>query len=187
MTSLASLWLPILLSSVAVFVASSIIHMVLPWHKSDYGSVPEEAKVMEALRPFAIAPGDYMLPRCSDMAQMRTSEFKDKLQKGPVLVMTVFPNGAMSINRSLVLWFVYCLVVGVFAGYVACASLPSAAPYLKVFRVTGTVAFVGYVLALWQMSIWYRRDWTTSLKSSVDGLIYAALTAGFFGWLWPSG
>jgi hypothetical protein len=185
MTSLASLWLPIVLSAVIVFIASSIIHMVLPWHKSDYPPVPQEAKVMDALRPFAIPPGDYMMPRCSDMGQMRSPEFVDKLQKGPVLVMTVFPNGPMSMNRSLALWFLYCLVVAVFAGYVACSTLPAGAPYLKVFRVTGTVAFVGYVLALWQMSIWYGRDWITTLKSSVDGLIYAGLTAGVFGWLWP--
>jgi len=184
MTTLASLWLPILLSAVVVFIASSIIHMALAWHKSDYGQVPREAEVMDALRPFAIAPGDYMMPNCSDMAQMRTPEFKDKMQRGPVVVMTVFPSGMMSINRSLVLWFLYCLVVSLFAGYVACATLPAGAPYLKVFRVASTVAFVGYVFALWQMSIWYRRSWITTLKSSVDGLIYSLLTGGVFGWLW---
>jgi len=185
MTSLASLWLPIVLSAVIVFIASSIIHMVLPWHKSDYLPVPQEAQVMDALRPFAIPPGDYMMPRCSDMGQMRSPEFLEKMSKGPVLVMTVFPSGPMSMNRSLALWFLYCVVVGLFAGYVACSALPPGAPYLKVFRISSTVAFVGYVFALWQMSIWYRRDWITTLKSSVDGLIYALLTGGVFGWLWP--
>jgi len=34
--------LPILLSAVFVFVASSVVHMVLPWHKGDYLQVPEE-------------------------------------------------------------------------------------------------------------------------------------------------
>jgi hypothetical protein len=185
MTSLATLWLPILLSAAAVFIASSVIHMALPWHKDDYPPVAQEDQVMDALRPFAIAPGDYMVPRCSDMAQMRSPEFKAKLQKGPVLVMTVFPNGMFSMNRSLVQWFVYCLVVGLFAGYVACSTLPAATPYLKVFRVAGTVAFAGYALALWQISIWYRRSWGTTIRTTIDGLIYAALTAGVFGWLWP--
>jgi hypothetical protein len=184
MTSLAALWLPILVSAVVVFIASSFIHMALPWHKNDYRQVPQEAQVMDALRPFAIPPGDYMMPRCSDMAQMRTPEFQAKLQQGPVMMMTVFPNGRMSMTRSLVLWFLYYIVVSLFAGYVACSTLPSGAPYLKVFRITCTVAFVGYVFALWQMSIWYGRAWITTLKSSVDGLIYAALTAGVFGWLW---
>jgi len=31
MTGLHSLWLPILLSAVIVFVVSSVIHMALPW------------------------------------------------------------------------------------------------------------------------------------------------------------
>ena len=185
MIHLVSLWLPILLSALAVFIASSVIHMVVRWHNSDYSPVPQEDQVMDALRPFAIAPGDYMLPRCSDMAQMRSPAFQAKLQKGPVLMMTVFPGGMQSMNRSLVLWFIYSVVVGVFAGYVACSILPPAAAYLKVFRITGTVAFVGYALALWQMSIWYHRSWGTTIRTTIDALIYAALTAGVFGWLWP--
>ena len=36
MVSLADLWLPILLSAVLVFVASSLIHMVLGWHRHDF-------------------------------------------------------------------------------------------------------------------------------------------------------
>jgi hypothetical protein len=35
------------------------------------------------------------------------------------------------------------------------------------------------------MSIWYHRSWGTTLRYTVDGLVYALLTAGIFGWLWP--
>ena len=56
---------------------------------------------------------------------------------------------------------------------------------MQVFRLAGTVAFIGYALALWQMSIWYRRQWRTTIVSTIDGPIYAGLTAGTFGWLWP--
>ena len=171
---LASLWLPILVSALLVFVASSIIHMALPWHRSDYPPLAKESEVMDALRPFAIAPGDYMVPRAGGMAQMKTPEFQEKLQKGPVMVLTVMPNGPFAMGSSLALWFVYSVVVGVFAAYIACSTLPSTAPYLKVFRITGTVAFVGYALALWQMSIWYRRSWAITIKTTIDGLIYAA-------------
>jgi hypothetical protein len=187
MVSLSLLWLPILVSAVLVFLASWIIHVALPWHRGDYQQVPQETQVMDALRPFAIAPGDYMLPRCGSMAEMKGAEFQDKLKKGPVAVMTVMPNGPFSMGKPLGLWFVYCLVVGCFAAYIACATLPSATPYLKVFRITGTVAFLGYALALWQISIWYQRSWGTTIRSTIDGLIYAALTAGVFGWLWPRG
>jgi hypothetical protein len=35
------------------------------------------------------------------------------------------------------------------------------------------------------MSIWYRRAWSTTIKATVDALIYAALTALVLAWLWP--
>lgn len=185
MNSLASLWLPILLSAVAVFIASWIIHMALPWHHGDYGRIPKETEVMEALRPFAIPPGDYMVPRPESFAQMKEPAYQEKMQKGPVMVATVRPGGQFSMGKPLALWFAYCVVVGLFAGYVACSTLASGAPYLKVFRITSTVAFAGYALALWQMSIWYQRSWGTTIRSTIDGVVYALLTGGFFGWLWP--
>jgi hypothetical protein len=84
-----------------------------------------------------------------------------------------------------VLWFLYGIAVSVCAAYIAGRALPSGASYLQVFRFAGTTAFIGYSLALWQMSIWYRRSWVTTFKATVDGLIYGLLTAGTFGWLWP--
>ena len=185
MTGLSALWLPILLSAVLVFVASSIIHMVLPWHKGDYLTLPNEDKVMDALRPFAIPPGDYMVPRPASMEAMKSPEFLEKLNKGPVMMVTVMPSGQMSMGRNLLLWFLYSLVIGVLAGYVAGRALPSGAPYLHVFRFAGVTAFIAYSAALWQMSIWYRRSWSLTIKSTIDGLIYGLLTAGAFGWLWP--
>jgi len=185
MTGLEGLWLPILLSAVIVFVASSILHTVLPWHHSDYPKMPNEDKVMEALRPLAIPPGDYMVPRPSTRADMRSPEFLDKMKKGPVMVVTVMPAGPFSMGRNLVLWFFYCVVVTLFSAYITGRALPAGAHYLQVFRFVGATAFMGYSLALWQMSIWYRRAWSTTIKATIDGLIYALLTAGTFGWLWP--
>jgi hypothetical protein len=185
MTELSALWLPILLSAVIVFVVSSIIHMASPWHKNDYPRMPNEDKVMEALRPLAIPPGDYMVPRPANPQEMRAPEFVEKLKKGPVMVVTVLPNGGTAMWQNLVLWFVYIVIVGVFAAYVSGRALPVGTPYRQVFRFAGTTAFMGYSVAIWQMSIWYRRAWSTTIKATVDGLIYALLTAGTFGWLWP--
>jgi hypothetical protein len=185
MTELTALWLPILLSAVIVFVASSIIHMVLPWHKGDYRKMPDEQKVQDALRPFSIAPGDYMLPCPSSSQEMRSPDFLERVKKGPVMVVTVMPNRMMPIGKNLVNWFIYSAVVSFFAAYVAGRALPAGTPYLRVFRFVGTTAFLGYSAALWQMSIWYRRCWTTTIKSTIDGLIYGLLSAGVFGWLWP--
>lgn len=185
MTVLHALWLPILLSSVFVFVASSFIHMVLPWHTSDYRKVPEEDKLMDAVRPLAIPPGDYFVPRCSGMKEMKQPEFTEKLMKGPVMTVTVMENGCPPVAKSLVLWFLYLIVVNVFAAYITCHALPIGAAYKQVFRFAGATSFLGYSMALWQMSIWFNRSWLTTIKATIDGLIYCGLTAGTFGWLWP--
>jgi len=185
MTGLTALWLPILLSAVLVFVVSSAIHMVSPWHKSDYPRVPDEDKLRDALRPLAIPPGDYMVPRPKTREEMRSPEFADKVERGPNLILTVLPNGPFQMGKNLTLWFLYAAVVGLFAAYVAGRALPAGASVASVSRFTGVTAFIGYSVALWQMSIWYRRAWSTTIKATVDGLIYALLTTATFGWLWP--
>lgn len=185
MVGLSALWLPILVSAVFVFAASSLIHMASPWHKSDYPKLRNEEQVLDALRPLALPPGDYMMPRPSSREEMRSPQFAEKVKRGPVVLMTVFPGGPMSMGRNLGLWFAYCLVISVFAAYISGRALPPGVVYLRVFRFAGATAFIGYATALWQMSIWYRRSWTTTIKATVDGLIYGLLTAGTFGWLWP--
>jgi hypothetical protein len=185
MTSLASLWLPILLSAVVVFIASSIIHMGPLWHRTDYPRMPDEDRVRAALGPLAIPPGDYMVPRPANAAELQSPGYLEKLRQGPVMVVTVLPNEPASMARSLSLWFVYLLLVSWLAAYVTGRALPPGAAYLRVFQIAATTAFIGYAAALWQMSIWYRRAWSTTLKATVDGLIYALLAAGVFGWLWP--
>ena len=185
MTALSALWLPILLSAVIVFIVSSVVHVALPWHRNDYLRVPNEVEVSSALRSFAIPPGDYMTPQPANRADLRSAEFAERMKQGPNMVVTVLPNGPWSMGRNLGMWFVYSVVVSIFAAYIASRALPAGALYPAVFRFVGATAFVGYALALWQMSIWYRRAWSTTLKATVDGLLYALLTAGTFGWLWP--
>ena len=85
MVPLLSLSMPILLSAVLVFIASSIIHMVLRYHRTDYREVPSEAEVMEALRRFAIPPGDYIVPHVSSPDAMKSPAFKEKMLRGPVI------------------------------------------------------------------------------------------------------
>lgn len=185
MVTLPALLLPILLSAVIVFVVSSIIHMVLPWHKNDFPKVPDEPRFRAAVGPLAIPPGEYMVPRCNSMAEMKAPEFKEKMTQGPVMIMTVMPNGVPGMGRALGLWFVYLLVVSIFAAYVASHGLGPDAPYLKVFQLVGASAFMAYALALWQGVIWYHGSAWRAFLSTIDGLIYACFAAGTFGWLWP--
>ena len=186
MVSVMSLWLPILLAAVLVFVVSSIIHMFLKYHQTDFSGLANEDGVMDALRPFNIPPGDYVTPHAGSTEAMKSPEFTEKCDKGPVVFMTVLPNGPVQMGSSLAQWFGYCIVVGLFAGYVASRAVGPEPHYLDVFRFVGTVAFAGYGLALMQNSIWYKRNWSATLKSMFDALVYSLVTAGTFGWLWPS-
>ena len=185
MVPVLSLWVPILVSAAFVFVASSVIHMMLGYHAGDYAKLPKEDEVMNALRPFAIAPGDYMVPRAGSMAAMKDPAFIEKLKQGPVATMTVLPSGAGAMGTQLLQWFVYCAVVSLFAAYLTGRALGPGSSYRMVFRFAGTTAFVGYALAQWQNSIWYKKSWATTMRNTFDGLIYGLLTAGTFGWLWP--
>jgi hypothetical protein len=186
MVSLMSLWLPILLSAVFVFIASSLIHMVLGYHKNDYEQLPQQDQIMEAVRPFNIAPGDYVVPRAATMADMKTPEFMEKMKRGPVFSMTVHPPGQWAMGGRLAQWFVFSIVVSLFAGYIASRTLPAGTEYLQVMRIVGTVAFAGYALGHIPESVWYNKKWSTTFKNMFDGLIYGFVTGGTFGWLWPA-
>ena len=185
MVSIVSLWLPILLSGVAVFLVSSVIHMVFQYHKNDFAKLPSEEQVMDDLRKANIPPGDYHFPRAKDMKDMKSPDYIEKLKQGPVGMMTVMKGGSPGMGKELTLWFIYSIIIGIFAAYVAGRALPVGAHYLEVFRFTGVTAFAGYGLALIQNSIWFKRNWSATLKSIFDSLIYALFTAGVFGWLWP--
>jgi hypothetical protein len=185
MVPVISLAIAILLSAVIVFVASSIIHMVLPYHRSDFRKLPKEDEVLEALRRANVPPGDYLAPYAGSPAGMKQPEFVEKVKRGPIAMMTVAPGGQPSLAANLVQWFLYVIVVSVFAAYIASRTVARGADYPMVFRVVGATAFMGYSLGLVQNSIWGMRKWSTTLKSMFDGLVYALLTAGTFGWLWP--
>lgn len=185
MVPLHALWLPILLSAVIVFVASSIIHMVIPIHKSDYRQLPAEEKVLDVLRMAGVTPGRvYHFPFVK-MKDMKAPENVEKFKRGPMGLLTIMPSGAPNMGKFLSQWFIYCVVVSIFTAYLTGRTEPAGTVYLQVFRVAGTVAFMGYSLALIQNAIWKGETWGVTTKHVIDGLIYGLLTAGTFGWLWP--
>ena len=184
MVSLASLWLPILAAAAGVFIASSIIHMATPWHHNDFRAVPDQGRVLDALRSFNLQPGDYVVPRPANPKEGASPEFAELVKRGPMVMLAVLP-GQVVIARNLALWFVFCIVVATCAAYIAGAALPAGAEAKKVFQFAGATAFFGFALALWQQTIWYSRPVVTTLKSTIDGLVYALVTAGVFAWLWP--
>lgn len=185
MVPILSLLIPIALSAVLVFIASSIIHMATPWHSGDLKKLPKEDDVMNALRSFNIPPGDYGMPKASSMKDMGSPEFLARYKAGPVAFMTVRPSGEMSMTNSLIMWFIYSLIVSMVAGYIAGVAFGPGAEYLRIFQVAGCVAFTGYALGQAQESIWWGRSWARTFRNMLDGLLYGLLTGGTFGWLWP--
>ncbi len=184
MVPLTALWLPILLAAVIVFVASSIMHMVLPYHKSDYRQLPDEDKLLAALRPAGLKRGRYIFPFCTHK-DMKSPALIEKYKQGPVGMLTVFPSAPPAMPKFLGMWFAYCLLVGLFVAYLTGRTVAPGTSYLAVFRVAGTVAFMAYGLGNITNGIWKGQPWGTVLKEIVDGLVYGLLTAGTFGWLWP--
>lgn len=182
--TIISLWLPILLSAVGVFIVSSIIHMVLGYHNTNFKQLSDEENFRKSVGPMNIPPGEYMFPFCSGTKNMADESFQNKLNEGPVGMMTVMPNGPFAMGKNLASWFGYSLLVGLFVAYIASNTLAVDAPYLRVMQIVGTVAFSGYALGLIQNSVWYSRSWMTTLKFLFDGLIYSLITGGVFGWLW---
>jgi hypothetical protein len=186
MINLLSLWLPILVSAVAVFAAGAVIHMVLPYHRSDTRKLPREDDVLDALRKFALPPDDYAAPLAASMKESRKPEFIAKQKAGPVFYLTVLPNGPSSMGKSLFLWFLNVLAVSLVAGLIACRALRSTeAGFTAIMLFTGVTSFAGYSLGLLPHSIWYGRKWSTTFKWIFDGLVNALVTALVFGWLWP--
>src|SRR5215472_5004398 len=176
MVAIHTLWLPILLSAVIVFVASSILHMVLPFHRSDYKKLPDEDKIVAAIRSSGVGRGVHMFPYCSHK-EMNSPEMKEKFKQGPVGMVTVLPPG-MNMGKSLAQWFVYCLVVGVFAAYLTGRVLVPGTTYLAVFRVAGTVSFMAYGVGQVVSGIWAGVPWSNVAKQVFDGLVYSLLLAG---------
>jgi len=184
MVPLSALWIPIVLSAVIVFVASSIIHMVIPYHRGDYQRLPDEDKVRAALRAAGLKRGLYMFPHGTHQ-DMKSPAMVDKYQQGPVGMLTVFDNGVPVLPKFLGQWFVFCLIVSFFVAYLTGHTVAPGLTYLQVFRVAGTAGFLAYGLGHLSTGIWKGQPWSVTLKEVVDGLIYGLLTAGTFGWLWP--
>jgi hypothetical protein len=186
MVSLTALWLPIVLSAVVVFIASSVIHMVFKYHNSEYRRLPNEEKLLDGMRAENVAPGFYAFPHCGNAKEMGSPEMQEKYTKGPCGTLNVIPSGPPAMGKKLAGWFIYCLVVGFFAAYLASRTLAPGTHYLQVFRVVGCVSFMGYGFAHLSDGVWNMKPWSMSLKHLFDGLVYGLLTAGVFGWLWPS-
>jgi hypothetical protein len=184
MVTLVDLWLPIVVSAVAVFAVSSLIHMFIKWHAADYRGLPNEDAVRDVLRKASLRPGSYFFPYCQ-MKEMAAPEMVKKFVEGPVGYVVIRPSGPPSMGKYLAAWFAYCVLVSILLGYLAAQSMARDAASFEVFRVVGTAAFLVYGISQLLDAIWKGQRLSATWKYVLDGLIYALVTAGSFGWLWP--
>lgn len=181
-----SLWLPILLSAVVVFVVSCLIHMVFKWHAPDYRGLPNEAGARAALGQDKLAPGRYVIPYCPDMNGMGSAEMRRKYEEGPVAQVLVGPNGVPNIGKYLAQWFVWSLVIAaVSGGFALCILGTTTGQQAVAARLVGGLSFVAYGFGTVQESIWMMRPWSSSLKHLLDAALYALGSGLVFLWLWP--
>lgn len=185
MTPLASLWVPVLLSAVLVFLASSLIHMVFKWHEAEYRKLPDEDGVRAAIQRADPVPGQYVLPWCLDPKAREGDEARRRYEEGPVALVWLMPRGQPALGRSLGQWFLFNLVLAFLLAYLAAHTLGPGRPWLAVFRVVGTAAFLAHGLGQVPGSIWMGKPWRATAKDLLDALIFALVTAGTFAWLWP--
>jgi hypothetical protein len=183
MVPLTELWLPVVLSAVAVFILSSFVWMVFPWHRKDFQALPDEGAARSALR--GARPGLYTVPNAADRAEAQSADHKKKMEEGPVAFVVMLPNGDPSMSRSLVQWFVWSLVVSFTVAYVLSNSVPASYGFIRPFQVGGTIAWLAYSWAYAQEGIWFGRPWSYVAKQFLDGLLYALATGAIFGLLWP--
>lgn len=185
MIELSSLWLPILLSAVFVFIISAILHMVIQMHSKDYSATPDEEALRDALRNQSISPGMYTFPHCTSMKEMGSDEFMEKMKRGPNGFMTVLPDGPVAMGKTLSLWFAFNILINVFVAYLSSMTVEAGASFKEVFRIACTVALLGYAIPKIDDSIWKSADWSVTFRFFFDGVLYSLVTAATFAWLWP--
>ncbi|HUL94744.1 MAG TPA: hypothetical protein VLT89_01975 [Usitatibacter sp.] len=186
MTSALQLWMPIVLSAVLVFVASSLIHMVFKWHNGDYRSFANEDQVRDALRAAGASPGVYVTPHVTDMKEMGRPEVLKKFVDGPIAVVTLRPNGPPRMGPMLGQWFGFSAVVAALVAYVASKTLPVGAGFFSVCREVGVMTLLAYAGGSVIDGIWWGKPWGSVAKETLDAIIYGTLSALAFAWLWPA-
>ncbi len=93
MLPLTEFTVPILVSAAFVFIASSLIHMVIKYHNPDYRKLPNEDDVRAAIRKGNPSPGQYVLPWCLHGDTSNKDEVARRFAEGPVGMVWLAPTG----------------------------------------------------------------------------------------------
>lgn len=183
---LKDLWLPILASAGAVWIASAVIWMVLPHHTKDFKPLPDESGFTAFLKVAALAPGMYAFPHCGDRSKAKDPEFEKRWKEGPTGFVSIWPP--MNMGRNMVLTFLVYLAVSFLIAYLAgAADLARGAPFAKVMQVCGTAGVLAYCFAFIPNGIWFGQSGRAILMNFIDGIVFGLVTGAVFAALWPAG
>jgi hypothetical protein len=184
MVSLMQLWLPILLSAVFVFIASSLLNMLLSfWHRSDYHGFSNEDEVRAAMRKGMNGGGMYNVPFCLP-DKMNDPEMLKKMEEGPLAMVSLKPGAKFNLGVPLLQWFLLCLLISLIAAMLSMV-LPVGAPPSHVFHTLALAGLLGHSMGPITSGIWWAHPWRSVFKYIVDGIIYALIIGATFMWLWP--
>lgn len=191
MQFLADLWLPIVLSAVVVFVASSVLWMATPLHKGDYSVPPDEDDIQAAVKKHGFGPGMYYIPWCKGGHGNAAKDpaYQKRMEEGPWVLLMV-PQGKPSFGNTLGRWFVSQVILAVVIGYAAHAAISLAGhrpEYLRIFQVVGAIALLAHGGMAGHDTMWKGLSYRHTAVKLVDAVVYATLTAGCFAGFWPKG
>ncbi len=184
MQELLNLWLPVLVSSIAVFFASFLAWMVVGHHKPDWRELPDERRVGELLQNAGVQPGRYLFPLAQNREQMADPVKQQLLKSGPWGTINLFP-AAPAMGRNLILTWLFYLTTSLFVAYLGTLALEPGATFLQVFQVTGTAGILAYCFGFVPNAIWFGTPLRAVLMDVLDGLTFGLLTGAVFGILWP--
>ncbi len=194
MQFLMELWVPALISGVACTAVAAISWLVLPFHQKSWKRLPAEPAVLDAMRgSMAPRPGQYPLPY-SIGQDLNRPDMRAALEHGPVGYLFITRNGPPSTALNLVLMFLFFTATSVLTAWISwhafipqigTAHQPYNLPFAHIAKTVGAISAMAYGFGAFQQSVWFGRPWSSFFLQIVDALMYAAVTAFVFGWLWP--
>ena len=181
-TDVWSLWLPVLVSGIALFFASWVAWMLLPHHKAEWKGLPNEDAVMGAITSAGISAGQYCFPYPATPADCKSDAFKAKMQAGPNGNLVVW-SGPCNMGKNMLCTVLFFIVANFVIAYLAAQALAPGAEFMKVFQFVGTAGILTYGTANILNGIWFGRKMVGDI---VDGIAYGLITGAIFAWLWPA-
>ncbi|GAA4354171.1 hypothetical protein [Kangiella marina] len=184
--SIIELWLPILLSGLFAWIASALIHMVIKYHNTDYKKLNDEDGISNAIEQSGDKPGFYTLPHCADFNEMNDPAVQARFKKGPIAIVTVMNNGLPPMGKLLIQQFLFFVIGSLLVAVIGCLTLSKSAVAVDIFQVLFVAGFMCFGWASIPYSIWFGHPWLVTVKYLVDAVIYSAVIAATYTWLWPS-